>query len=92
MSDRGEHPGGGQLIAILGPPFEGSAKFSVKMDEIYSHFSALISLRKTNSDLELASKTNQRLISIKAPVGGGWMAHYNSVYYIYCTLLTHMNE
>lgn len=55
VSDRGEHSGGGQLIALLGPPFKGSAKFSVKVDEIYSHFSALISLWKTNSDLELAS-------------------------------------
>lgn len=54
VSGRGEHSGGGQLIALLRPPFEGPAKFSVKMDEIYSVFS-LISLWKTNGDRELAS-------------------------------------
>lgn len=66
MSGRGEDSGGGQLIAFLRPPFEGSTKFGVNVDGIYSR-SALFTL--TLNWLQY-----QRLIPVKAPVAGCWMA------------------
>lgn len=74
MSGRGEDSGGGQLIAFLGPPFEGSTKFGVNVDDIYSRSALFILFFSRKQIVTLNWLQYHRLIPVKAPVAGCWMA------------------